>query len=88
MFGVLDALALHSKIVNYHAENDRVPHVAVWAMGEFPFVVAVLSESLLEYLVGQDACFINSLHTHIYFEIDILVVDNVAHVVFFDDLIW
>ena len=49
--------------------------------------VHVLAESLLEELVGQDACFRKSIHAHLDFEIIILVVDNVAQVVFFDDLI-
>ena len=87
MFGVLDALSLHSKITNYQAEHDGAPHVAVEARGELSFIVAVLDESFLEDLVGQDACFRKSIHAHIDFEIYILVVENVAQVIFFDNLI-
>ena len=87
MFGVLDPLALHSKIVKYQAEHDGDPHVVVEARGELTFVVVVLAELLLEELVGQDACFRKSIHAHLGFEIDIPVVENVAQVVFFDDLI-
>ena len=43
MFGVLDALAFHSKIINYQAEHDGVPHVTVEARGESTFVVYVLA---------------------------------------------
>ena len=88
MFGVLDALALHSKIINYQAEHDGAPHVAVEARGEWKLVVDVLAESILEELVGHDACFRKSIHSYLYFEINILFVDNVAQVVFFDDIIW
>ena len=88
MFGVLDALAFHSKIINYQSEHDGAPHVAVEARGELIFVVSVLSESLLEERVGQDACFSKSIHAHIDFEIDILVVENVAQVLFLDNLLW
>ena len=88
MFGVLDALAFHSKITNYQAEHDGAPYVAVEARGEFKFVVAVLAELLLEETVGQDYYFRKSIHAHLGFEIEILVVDNVAQVLFFDDLIW
>ena len=79
---MLDALALHSKIINYQAEHDGAPHVAVEARGELTFIVAVLAESLLEELVGQDACFRKSIHAHIDFEEDILVVEYIAQVVF------
>ena len=84
----MDALALHSRIINYQSEHEGAPHVAVEARSELAFVVAVLAESLLEELFGQDACFRNSIHAHIDFEIDILVVDNVAQVLFLDDIIW
>ena len=84
IFGVLDSLALHSKII---AEHDGAPHVALEARGELTLVVAVLAELLLEELVGQDACFRKSIHADINFEIDILVVENAVQVVFFDNLI-
>ena len=61
--------------------------MAVDARGEFTFVVAMCAESLLEDLVGQDACFRKSIHDHLDFEIDILVVDNAVQAVFFNDLI-
>ena len=51
MFGVLYAFEFHSNIINYQAEHDGAPHVAVEARGELTFVVAVLAESLLEELV-------------------------------------
>ena len=62
--------------------------MAVAARGEVTFVAAMCAKSLLEELVGQDACFRKSIHAHINFEIYILVVKNVAQVVFFDNLIW
>ena len=48
----------------------------------------MLAESLLEELVGHNACFRKFIHAHLDFEIDILVVDNVAQVLFLDDIIW
>ena len=88
MFGVLDALVIYSKIINYQAEHDGAPHVTVEARDEFTFLVSVLAESLLEELVGPDACFSKSIHAHLDFKIDIIVVENVAQIVFFDNLIW
>ena len=61
--------------------------MAVQARGEVKFVVAMRSKSLLGELVGQYACFRKFIHAHIYFEIDIIVVENVTQVLFFDDLI-
>ena len=61
--------------------------MTVEARGELTFILAMLVESLLEELVGQDSCCMNSIHTHIDFEINILVVENVTQVVFFNDLI-
>ena len=87
MFGMLDVLALHSKIINYQAEHDGAPHREIDPRGELTFVVAGLADSLLEELVVQYACFRNSIHAHIYFEINILVVENAAPVVFLDDII-
>ena len=84
---MLDALALHSKIINYQAEHDGVTQLAVEARGELTFVVAVLSESLLEELVGQDAYFRKSTHAHLDFEVDVIVAEDIAQVVFVDDLI-
>ena len=61
--------------------------MAVEARGELTFVVSMCSESPLEEIVCQDSCFMKSIHAHINFEIHILVVGNVAQVVFFDNLI-
>ena len=80
-------LGIHSKIINYQAEHDGAPHVTVEARGELTLAVAVFAESLLEERVGQDACFSKSIHAHIDFEIDILVVENVVQVVSLDNLI-
>ena len=46
------------------------------------------SESLIEELVDQDAYFRKFVHAHLNFEINILVVDNVVQVVFFDHIVW
>ena len=54
----------------------------VESRGELNFLVAVLAKSLLEELVGQDACFWKSIYAYLDFEIDILVVDDIAQVVF------
>ena len=85
---MLDALGLHSKIINYQAEHDGATHVAVEVRSELTFVVSMLVKSLLENLVGQDACFRKSIHVHLDFEIDTIVVVDIAQVVFLDDIIW
>ena len=67
MFSVLDALELHSKIINYQAEHGGAPYVALEDRGELIFVVAVLSESLLEELVDQYSRFRKSMPVHLDF---------------------
>ena len=62
--------------------------MAIEARGELTFVVSVCAELLLEELVDQDACFRKFIHAHLNFEIHILVVGNIAQVLFFVNLIW
>ena len=56
--------------------------MAVEARVELTFVVAMCAESLLEELFDQDTRFRKSIHAHINFERNTLIVDNVTQVVF------
>ena len=61
--------------------------MVVEARGKLTCIVAVLADYLLEEIVGKNSCFRKYIHAHLDFEIDILVVENVAQVVFLDNLI-